>query len=314
MLSLAVFGLAVVPQMAHAKMRTLTVRSNTLWQTTWVNPGTRLVLENNVTLSAKKQLVLNGGVLVVRQRLVIPSGQAVIVYDGELDGDGEVEVSHGAYLYFAGGRSKHLKNITIVNKGQVSWGGMGRIDCDSGTTFRNDGTMYLSNGKPSHDRGEAQFINRGMIMDVSRGQGATIDGNLINYGRIELNEADAPTPRRSHRGRKKPGSPMAMPTPSLVVITGTFGSSSGTFQTTIRSDYYGQLYTSSSVSLGGTFKYVLDPTSHVPPNANVYDIIVAGAIGSSNFSSFTSTPTPFLFATRKYPTTSPKKFQLYSYN
>jgi hypothetical protein len=272
-------------------------------------------MTNNVTLPHKGSLVLNGGTLMVKKRLVIPGGAKVIVYDGELDGDGEVEVRPGGQLFFSGNKSKHLKGIKIINQGDVTWGGKGRIDCDADTVFQNDGNLYLSNGNHVHERGQAQFTNRGLIKDISRGQGATIDGNLTNFGRIELNAAAAPNPSRSRRGRKKPMEPFALPTPTLVTITGTLGTSGSTFQTTIRSDYYGQLYVSGTVTLsGGTLKYVLDPTTYLPPNANTYDIINAGTIGGTpgDFTSFL--PSPFRFDRQKITVNSRRMYQLYSFN
>jgi len=261
---------------------------------------------NQKVMLGKRRVTLQGGKLDLIGRIDIPTGGTLVVNGGELKGKGSIVVHPGGLLRFTGNLKKSLSGVQILNAGVIQWGGTGAILCRNGTSVKNTGTIYLSNGSGSNSKypaTTATFLNRGFLIDISRGRGATIHGNVMNYGTIKVNEANCE------------GGLGAIPTPTLITIIGTFGSSTGTFQTTIRSDYYGQLYITGAANInGGTMAYVLSPTSYVPPNANYYDVINAGSIGGSPGDFTTFTPSPFLFAHQKVTSGGRTKYQLYSYN
>lgn len=263
----------------------------------------------------KGRVILKGGTLLLNNSIEVPAGTMFPIYGGTFKGNGTIVVRAGGVLQFTGPLKKNLLGIGIQNAGTLAWGGSGKILCGNGTSVKNTGTMYLNNGfrkKDVYPATTAKFENRGFVIDISQGKGATIHGNVMNYGCIKINEkAPAASAARGHRTPELG----AMPTPTLIQITGTFGSATCTFQTTINASYYGQLYSAGAVYInGGTLKYVLDPTTYAPPNANTYDIINAGSIGGTPGDFATFTPTPFLFQRQKPVVGGRTMYELYSYN
>lgn len=316
-LGLAAAALASMANVSHAAPQILRLPGGNLTHKVTVGKHQLLRVNFPVKLLKGAHIVLDGGTIELNSSLEIAPGAILPVRGGELKGLGKIVVRPSGTFRLTGSKQKKISGLHIENAGILEWGGTGRILCGNGTVVNNTGTMYLNNGANKHaayPATTAKFENHGSVIDISQGRGATIQGNFMNYGAFKMN-AKAPDHLMKNRHHIRRGAHQNVgvyPTSTLIMITGTFGSANSTFQTTINASYYGQLYVPGSVSLGGTFKYVLSPTT-LNPGAGPYDVILAGAIGVSDFAAFTSDPTPFRFTHQKNLSGSPKKYQLVNY-